>query len=263
LVVNDDGIQDQGVWALAAGLVELGDIRIYSSDRNHSGAGMSISLRRELNLREASPPSGCRAVAPAFSLDAPPAQVAAIGCTHAFGESGPDAIVSGINTGWNPGRHMFTTSGTVGAARVAIDRGTTGIAVSVASDLRGGYQSVAAATAGLLRGMASHGVLGQPVLINVNVPADHRPDTEVWLTSPSPYTLFASMAPREESRQDGPTTLSVSYGDFFDSPITSGDELDALRAGAVSVCVTEPIDARTLLEEPWPAVARAFMAGGG
>ena len=261
LVVNDDGIEDQGIWALAEGLIELGDVRIYSPDRNYSGAGMSISLRDEFGLREASPPTGRGAAIPAFSLDAPPALVTAIGCAYAFGDNGPDAVVSGINTGWNPGRYIHVVSGTVGAARVAVDRGTTGVAVSAASDPRSSYQSIAAATARLLRAMAEHGVLGQPVLVNVNVPADWRPDTPVWLASPSCFSFFAQLGFRQVSTGEGATTLALAYGDLFDAPITSGDELDALREGAVSVCITEPSGSHALREDPWPTIAAAFGVG--
>ena len=58
LVVNDDGIQDRGLWALAEALEPLGEVRVYAPDRNYSGAGMSVALTPEFHLQRAGPPDG-------------------------------------------------------------------------------------------------------------------------------------------------------------------------------------------------------------
>ena len=58
LVVNDDGIQDRGLWALAEALEPMGEVRVYSPDRNYSGAGMSVALTPEFHLQRAGPPDG-------------------------------------------------------------------------------------------------------------------------------------------------------------------------------------------------------------
>ena len=57
LVVNDDGIQDSGLWALAEALEPLGEVCVYAPDRNYSGAGMSTSLTKEFHLQRAGPPA--------------------------------------------------------------------------------------------------------------------------------------------------------------------------------------------------------------
>jgi len=58
LVVNDDGIQDRGLWALAEALEPLGEVQVYSPDRNYSGAGMSVAPTPAFDLRRAAPPDG-------------------------------------------------------------------------------------------------------------------------------------------------------------------------------------------------------------
>ena len=153
VVTNDDGIEAPGVWALARELSRVGQVALYAPTRNFSGAGMSITLRREVRLTTATPPPETEDVSvhpgltrdvrlspaappppvevdiPAFALDAPPASLAVIGAAHAFGGKA-DALVSGINPGWNPGEEPYKVSGTVGAARVAVERGLLGVAVS-------------------------------------------------------------------------------------------------------------------------------------
>ena len=129
LVVNDDGIQDRGLWALAEALEPLGEVRVYAPDRNYSGAGMSVALTPEFDLQRAAPPDGIHTSVPGFTANASPANLAALGCAIAFDRE-PDVIVSGINPGWNTGVQGYVSSGTMGAARVALDRGFTGIAVS-------------------------------------------------------------------------------------------------------------------------------------
>ena len=176
VVTNDDGVEAPGVWALARELSPLGQVALYAPTRNYSGAGMSITLRRELRLCPATPPPETEDIAvhpgleaevrlsptapppraeldiPAFALDAPPASLAVIGAAHAFGGRA-DALVSGINPGWNPGEEPYKVSGTVGAARVAVERGLLGVAVS--TEYFGAakqYQAIAAATRRLLAG---------------------------------------------------------------------------------------------------------------
>ena len=76
LVANDDGVGERGVWVLARELRRLGRVALYAPTRNYSGAGMSITLRREVQLFPAPPPPGVDVGIPAFALDAPPASLA-------------------------------------------------------------------------------------------------------------------------------------------------------------------------------------------
>ena len=88
VIANDDGIDVPGIWALARELSKLGQVAVYAPTRNFSGAGMSVRLEREARLSRAAPPPGVDPDIPAFTLEAPPASMAAVGTVHAFGGEG-------------------------------------------------------------------------------------------------------------------------------------------------------------------------------
>ncbi len=258
LVVNDDGIEDRGLWALAEALEPLGEVRVYSPDRNYSGAGMSVALTPEFHLRRAGPPDGIRTSVPGFTADASPANLAALGCAIGFDRE-PDVIVSGINPGWNTGVQGYVSSGTMGAARVALDRGFTGIAISHTPQSPEDKRGIAAALARFVAAAHAHGVLRQPLLVNINTPELFAATEPVWLTRPAPFTLFAGLRPTEAPIVDGDRiTVRVEYGKIFDGPGADDDETAALKAGAVSICVTDPFTAEVIKDDPWPEIARAF-----
>ena len=258
LVVNDDGIQDRGLWALAEALEPLGEVCVYAPDRNYSGAGMSVALTPEFHLRRAGPPDGIRTSVPGFTADASPANLAALGCAIGF-DGEPDVIVSGINPGWNTGVQGYVSSGTMGAARVALDRGFTGIAVSHTPRSPENKRAIAAAVARFVAAANAHGVLKQPLLVNINTPERFAATEPVWLTRPARFTLFEGLRPTEPPIVDGDRiTVRVEYGKIFDGPGTDDDETAALKAGAVSICVTDPFTAEVIFDDPWPAIARAF-----
>ena len=258
LVVNDDGIQDRGLWALAESLEPLGEAQVYSPDRNYSGAGMSVALTPEFELRRAGPPDGICTSVPGFTADASPANLAALGCAIAFDRE-PDVIVSGINPGWNTGVQGYVSSGTMGAARVALDRGFTGIAVSHTPQSPEDKRAIAAAVARFVAAANEHGVLRQPLLVNINTPERFAATEPVWLTRPARFTLFEGLRPTEAPIVDGDRiTVRVEYGKIFDGPGTDDDETAALKAGAVSICVTDPFTAQVIRDDPWPAIAAAF-----
>lgn len=258
LVVNDDGIQDRGLWALAEALEPLGEVCVYSPDRNYSGAGMSVALTPEFHLQRAGPPDGIRTSVPGFTADASPANLAALGCAIGFDRE-PDVIVSGINPGWNTGVQGYVSSGTMGAARVALDRGFTGIAVSHTPQSPEDKRAIAAAVARFVAAAHARGVLRQPLLVNINTPERFAATEPVWLTRPARFTLFEGLRPTEEPIVDGDRlTVRVEYGKIFDGPGSDDDETAALKAGAVSICVTDPFTAEVIKDDPWPAIARAF-----
>ncbi|MCY4112892.1 MAG: hypothetical protein OXG33_02990 [Chloroflexi bacterium] len=258
LVVNDDGIQDRGLWALAEALEPLGEVRVYSPDRNYSGAGMSVALTPEFHLQRAGPPEGIRTSVPGYTADASPANLAALGCAIGFDRE-PDVIVSGINPGWNTGVQGYVSSGTMGAARVALDRGFTGIAVSHTPQSPEDKRAIAAAVARFVAAANAHGVLKQPLLVNINTPERFAATEPVWLTRPARFTLFEGLRPTEEPIVEGNRiTVRVEYGRIFDGPGTDDDETAALKAGAVSICVTDPFTAEVMFDGPWPAIARTF-----
>ena len=260
VVANDDGIEVPGIWALARELSKLGQVAVYAPTRNFSGAGMSVSLKRETRLCRAPPPPGVDPDIPAFTLEAPPASLAAIGAAHAF-DGNADALVSGINPGWNPGEEPYTVSGTAGAAQVAVERGLLGVAVSAEYFAAAGqYADIAVATRRLLAAIRAEFDPLPNVLVNVNVPEDFGKDTPVRLTRPSRNTMFGEFRIEECEADERGVNLRFEFGNYFDREPIPGDEVHALAEGVVSIAVTGPRPSEVLTDDPWPAVVQGFRA---
>ncbi len=260
IVANDDGIGEPGIWALARELSPLGSVAVYAPTRNFSGAGMSVTLRRELRLSRAAVPPGIDPGCAAFTLDAPPASLAAIGTAHAFGGK-VDGLVAGINPGWNLCEAPFKVSGTAGAAQVAVERGLLGVAVSAGEATAAGqYADIAAATRRLVQAIRGAFDPLPAVLLNVNVPETFGPDTAVRLTRPSRDPTFSEFGLHEYAADEQGINLRVRLGDFFGRQPQPGDEMHALAEGAVSIAVTGRYPSDVWQYEPWTSIVREFRA---
>lgn len=258
IVANDDGVEDLGIWILAGELKQIGQVALYSPKRNFSGAGMSVSLRNKFDLRAVTGPSGFELDIPAFTVDAPPATVVALGALHAY-DGQADAVVAGINSGWNPGLEAYKVSGTVGAARVAVERGILGVAISAAVDDVNSYPAIAGAARRMLDAIQNVFNPLPNVLVNVNVPANYSEATPVRLTRPGPFTLFSGLVMSDRQVDDDETTIRLEYGDYFSAGAAPEDEVGALAEGSVAISVTGAAPAEVLLRDPWPAIAEAFQ----
>jgi 5'-nucleotidase len=161
LVTNDDGVQSEGIKALAAALASLGDVTVVAPIQEASAIGHALTLRRPLRLETIGPK--------VYAVDGTPTDCVNIAITHVL-DAKPDLIVSGINKGWNLGDDV-TYSGTVSGALEGALLGIPSIAVSaqrVAGEIDFGPSARAAAQvaeAVLERGMP------KSMLLNINLPA--------------------------------------------------------------------------------------------
>ncbi len=123
LVTNDDGVTAEGLATLVDGLASLEDVElvVVAPAEQQSGTGGSTT-------------EGPLTTTPAMvgeqeatAVDGFPADTIRV----AFDDLGlePDLVVAGINEGQNLGP-AADVSGTVGAARAAVDRGVPALAVS-------------------------------------------------------------------------------------------------------------------------------------
>jgi 5'-nucleotidase len=167
LVVNDDGVDSEGIRVLAEALRELGDVTVVAPDGDRSGTSHSISTHHAVRA-QALPGEGVRR----FACSGTPADCVLLGANELCGGR-PALVVSGINRGANLADDV-NYSGTVAAAVEATIAGIPAIAVSLASsyptfsDVH--HWDVAAAVARQL----AHDVLREPLppgtYWNVNVP---------------------------------------------------------------------------------------------
>jgi 5'-nucleotidase len=160
LVTNDDGVQSEGIVALAEALAPLGEVIIVAPIQEASAIGHALTLRRPLRLEVIRPG--------VFAVDGTPTDCVNVAIAHVL-HGKPDLIVSGINKGWNLGDDV-TYSGTVSGALEGALLGIPGIAVSTThrrNQFEFGPGAQAAATmaeAVLQRGMPKF------TMLNINVP---------------------------------------------------------------------------------------------
>jgi len=131
LVTNDDGVISPGLWALADGLREAGhDVVVVAPADERSGAGAAIGYIIPGQGVAASPVERPGWETSAWAVDGPPALCVLLALRlGAFG-TGFEAVVSGINPGWNTGQGVIH-SGTVGAVLTGGNSGLPGVAVSI------------------------------------------------------------------------------------------------------------------------------------
>lgn len=159
LLSNDDGYFSPGIAALAAALSDLGDVTVVAPERDRSGASNSLTLDRPLSLRRA--PNGF------YHVNGTPTDCVHLAVTGMLDHL-PDMVVSGINHGANMGDDTIY-SGTVAAATEGYLLGIPSIAVSLCSRNAEHLETAAGVARELVRRYQRHPV-GEPVLLNVNVP---------------------------------------------------------------------------------------------
>lgn len=159
LLSNDDGYFAPGLAALEQALSGIGEVTVVAPERDRSGASNSLTLDRPLSVRRAS--NGY------FHVNGTPTDCVHLAVTGLLPQL-PDIVVSGINHGANMGDDTIY-SGTVAAATEGFLLGIPAIAVSLAATGHDHFDTAARVAAALVTRFARQG-LGQPVLLNVNVP---------------------------------------------------------------------------------------------
>jgi 5'-nucleotidase len=179
LLTNDDGYDTPGINAVRETLLAAGhDVTLVAPLSNQSGSGMRVSTQGVLDYMEHS--EGI------WSVDGSPADSVLVGLLHIMESEPPDLVVSGANFGPNLG--YAASSGTVGAATMAMHAGIPAIAVSVGIDpseydarpfpfpsTLGAFDGAAEFTLKLIRDLqktqkASNDLLPQKMILNVNYP---------------------------------------------------------------------------------------------
>jgi 5'-nucleotidase len=124
MLTNDDGIQASGIRTLEKHLRAAGhELLIVAPDRERSAASHSITLRKDLRLKEIGHQE--------YSVDGTPVDCVVVATQRILKEK-VDLVISGINAGQNMGEDVLY-SGTVAAALEASLFGIPGIAVSINS----------------------------------------------------------------------------------------------------------------------------------
>lgn len=159
LVSNDDGYFSPGITILADALRAVGEVTVVAPERDRSGASNSLTLDRPLIIRQAA--NGF------YFVNGTPTDCVHLAITGLLSFV-PDMVVSGINLGANMGDDTIY-SGTVAAATEGFLLGIPSLAVSLVGK-RGDHLETAAHVALDVAKRFARAPVGEPVLLNVNVP---------------------------------------------------------------------------------------------
>lgn len=159
LLSNDDGVHSPGLVALHDELSGLAELEVVAPDRDHSGASNALTLNRPLTVERH--PNGFQ------SVDGTPTDCVHLAVNGLF-DAPFDRVISGINTHANLGDDVIY-SGTVAAATEGRHLGLPAIAMSLASEGRGHFDTAARVARFLLEWRRPLS-LGPRCILNVNVP---------------------------------------------------------------------------------------------
>lgn len=159
LVTNDDGVQSEGIHALAEALRALGPVTIVAPVTEASAIGHALTLRRPLRVEPVREN--------VYAVDGTPTDCVNLAITSVLREL-PSLVVSGINKGLNVGDDV-TYSGTVAGALEAALLGIPAIAVSLQGGPDFDFGPSAAVALSVAEALSRQPLPGRTFL-NVNVP---------------------------------------------------------------------------------------------
>ncbi|HKX84821.1 MAG TPA: 5'/3'-nucleotidase SurE [Pyrinomonadaceae bacterium] len=161
LITNDDGIHSEGIAALEAAMVEIGDVYVVAPESEMSGASHSLTLARPLRIRQVNDNH--------WTVDGTPTDCVTLALNQILADGDrPDICVSGINHGANLGDDA-TYSGTVAGAMEATILGLPGIAFSLVATRTHDFTESAKVASEVTRKALAEGI-PEWTLLNVNIP---------------------------------------------------------------------------------------------
>ncbi|MBR0435648.1 MAG: 5'/3'-nucleotidase SurE [Clostridia bacterium] len=163
LLVNDDGINAEGIRTLMRTLSKEHEVFAVAPDRQRSAASMAMTLDTPLR---AVPVPVDLPVAGAFAVDGTPVDCARLALGNLVQE--PDLVISGINLGPNLGTDTLY-SGTCAAAQEAALYGLQAIAMSLDHRNPTHFETALAVTERMI-GIVERHPLPTGLFYNVNVP---------------------------------------------------------------------------------------------
>jgi 5'-nucleotidase len=164
LISNDDGIDAQGIYALAHEVRKIARVTVVAPDKQQSAVGHAITMNyplRAIPFRKDNEFFG-------YAVEGTPADAVKLGVRFLLKQR-PDIVISGINHGSNTAINIIY-SGTVSAATEGTILGIPSIAVSLTTYQEADFSFAARVAARLALLVAEKG-LPDGTLLNVNVPA--------------------------------------------------------------------------------------------
>jgi 5'-nucleotidase len=249
LVTNDDGVDSEGLHALAEAATQWGmDVTVVAPSWDASGASASMTAVASDGKVAMQKVRGPESGGVVFGVHGPPAFIVRAAMYGAFGPA-PDVVLSGINRGLNTGRAILH-SGTVGAALTAATYGRSGLALSAEVGDDEDWRR-----ASRVAGAALSWLIGTPdaTVLNVNVPAVPGDLRGVRATS-----LAESGTVQASVTDASGAFVPVTFGDGDHDP-APGTDAAALADGWVSVTAIRAVAE----DDSFDLVATIQEAGSG
>ncbi|MDD5585358.1 MAG: 5'/3'-nucleotidase SurE [Alphaproteobacteria bacterium] len=227
LLTNDDGIGAPGIQILAEAAEAFAEeVWIVAPEHEQSGASQSVSLCRPVRVW----PRGERM----WAVDGSPCDCVALALSHFMAELPPSLVLSGVNSGPNAGDDS-NTSGTVGAALLALTLGVPAIAISQSHAARDKtpWDTTREILPKVLRILLQHGWRKETCL-SVNIP--DKPASEITGLS------WARQGHKNVTGYSAKRRVSPRHEDYFwlaverkQPPSFPNSDIAILRRGEVAV----------------------------
>src|SRR6476620_8811933 len=240
LVTNDDGLHSPGLLAAAESVSDLGELLIVAPATQQTSmsrafvTGDDIGAIARHDLRVAGRPGA------AYSVVGSPV----VAVTHALLELAdrtPDLCLSGINYGENVGGALGV-SGTVSAALEAEAHGVPGIAASLQVDVASwrkfddlDWSAAKHFTRALASQVLADGLPSDVAVLNVNIPRDATPNTEIRRTVQSRQPYYVHSLPEGARVPTDPLRLQIAATVDADQLEVNSDIRAIVCDGVVSV----------------------------
>jgi 5'-nucleotidase len=182
LICNDDGIESEGILALAKILSRRNNVTVVAPSENKSASGHSITIGQKLYFKELKIIEGVKT----YSISGTPADCVKFALSALNFKA--DAVVSGINKGPNLGTDILY-SGTVSAALEGVIIGLPAIAVSYTSHVDNNFEYCAEFIAKNLDGLISSN--DGSFVWNINIPFLNKKDIKGIKYTKMGYQLYS------------------------------------------------------------------------
>ena len=173
-VVNDDGIDSEGIRVLARHAAKFGEVTVIAPVEQCSGMSQRLTIglfeKGEAEKRIRKVPFDVEGVKEAYAVEGTPTDCVIVAAEYF--DDRPDIVFSGINQGENAGIDILY-SGTIGAAMEALVQRLPAIAFSLKWEATG-YELVDQEIDGIIETLLEK-KLPRNQIWNVNFPA-HKPD---------------------------------------------------------------------------------------
>lgn len=167
LITNDDGIQADGIIALAKAIKEIANVYVVAPDTQRSATGHAITIHNPIMIKEEYIDDNIKA----YSISGTPADCVKLGIESIFKDVNIDLVLSGINNGANLGTDVIY-SGTVSAAIEGLIQNKPAIAISYDSFKVSNEEYITASkhVVNLVNNIKNNMHIFDDCILNVNIP---------------------------------------------------------------------------------------------